>query len=91
MTVRFELVAGLGTFALVFGALVTLATLTGSTALRTYSILAGAWGGSAMGIFAGLAAHLARGPAKYEPLEGDASAWGLMEFDEDAGRRGEHK
>ncbi|HUR68758.1 MAG TPA: hypothetical protein VM370_05885 [Candidatus Thermoplasmatota archaeon] len=81
-----ETIVGGVVFASFLALAVALGVRSGNAALRVFAVLAGLWGGSAMGVFAGLATHLAIGPARYEPIEGEASAWGLTEF-EDAGQQ----
>ena len=77
-----EAVVGISTGAAFLLCAIVLGQQSPSTAVRAFSVLAGLGGGGAMGVFAALAAHLARGPAKYEPIEGTGSAWGLAEWED---------
>jgi hypothetical protein len=79
-----ELVVGVSTFAAFTAGAIALGQQSPSLTVRAVSILAGLAGGTAVGIFAALAVHLARGPAAYAPIEGADSAWGVAEY-EDAG------
>lgn len=79
-----EVAAGGGAFAAFFAGAVAIGLSSGSATVRVASFVVGLSGGGACGVFAALAAHLAIGPAKYEPIAGADSAWGLTEF-EDAG------
>jgi hypothetical protein len=84
MHVRLEAVVGASIFVAFFLGAQLLGAASGNIALRGALLLVGLGGGGAMGVFAGLATHLARGPARYEPLTGARSAWGLTEYN-DAG------
>ncbi|HVM44497.1 MAG TPA: hypothetical protein VM582_01075, partial [Candidatus Thermoplasmatota archaeon] len=65
-----------------FAGAMVLATLSGSVTLRAFSLLFGLGAGGACGVLAALMAHLSRAPARYEPIEGEAGAWGMMEYEE---------
>lgn len=74
---------GGGTFMAVLIGAASFGATSGVPGLREYSVLFGIGGGSACGVFAALATHLARDPkAHYEPIEGEGGAWGMMEFDD---------
>lgn len=83
-----EVVVGLSTFGAFFTGAVAWGLQSASATVQAFSFLAGLGGGGAMGVFAGLATHLARGPAAYAPVQGDDSAWGWAEYEERQGRLG---
>lgn len=78
-----ELIVGAATGVGFLAMAATFGATSGVPGLREYSVLFGIGGGGACGVFAALATHLARDPrAHYEPIDDDAGAWGMMEYDE---------
>ena len=78
-----EALAGGITFAALLAGSLALAAGAETAALRALTVLAGLSASLACATFAALMAHLSRARRpRYEPILGDASAWGLIEYEE---------
>lgn len=78
-----EMLAGWSAFAAFFACAIALGAYSGSATLRAFSLIAGLGGGGAIGVFAALFAHILGRPMGYEPVPGDAGAWGFAEVEGD--------
>lgn len=84
MAVRRELLVGLLAFAVFATTAISIGQTSADPTIRSFSLLVAVGAGGGMSVFVAAAYHLSRGPrgARYEPVPGDAGAWGLAEMED---------
>lgn len=85
MAVRRELIVGLLAFVAFATVALTIGFRSDDATIRSFSLLVALGAGGSMSVMVALAYHLSLGPrgARYEPVAGDAGAWGVAEMEDD--------
>lgn len=86
MVVRRELLVGLGAFAAFASLAIGVGQTSDDATIRSFSLLVALGAGGGMSALVALAYHLSLGPRgqRYEPVAGDAGAWGVAEMEDEA-------